>query len=248
MGSKSRNNNQQKKDTNMSQENNPLEAPKVVDQQEVQENTGDTVEESTGAEEFDPNGKSEVIEEEGGAVERLKEEIQPAPTPTPVVEVKPATTPELQGSKYELPLSASPAAAMVISELQHYIESVAVGKRITVEDGGAAQTLLYHTLVQLVNLPAQDFQPAFDLGLRLIRDNMGQGGVFSFVNMHRHTPHVSLTANQARGLKALLNALVALADVNTRESAKRQVDIHLALADRSIKEEARQRVMGYFNY
>lgn len=166
-----------------------------------------------------------------------------AAAPAPVV-----TAPRVPSDEFELPLSASGSARLVIQELKEYISKMSSKVRMTPADGGQVQTMLYHILLQVINTKAEEFDMVFGLTMKLIRANLN--GAFSDTAVHRYTPHVSLPAAQAATLRYLVNVLTALADptAEARKIAMRQVNIEQALNSRVIKEEARQRVMAFFNY
>jgi hypothetical protein len=180
---------------------------------------------------------------------------QPAaePEPAPVAAVSSNDVKQLPvfpASAYELPLGASGPAKMTILELKDYIEKMSSKVRMDHDTGGQIQGMLYHILIQAINTKAEEFDMVFGMVMKLIRDNMGPKGVFADENIHRFTPHVTLPSASAQHLRYLVNVLTALADPTAlvRAAAKRQINIEQALSGKQIKEEARQRVLAYFNY
>lgn len=177
--------------------------------------------------------------------------IVPVPAePTPVVTIAPlgSAVTEAPSDAFELPLSASAAARMTITELKDYVSRMSSRVKLANTEGGQLQSMLYHILIQAINTPAEEFETVFGLTMKIIRANLD--GAFNEINVHRYTPHVSLNATQAGQLRYLVNALIALAEPapETRKIAMRQINIEQALAARVIKEEARQRVLTFFNY
>lgn len=194
------------------------------------------------------------------AAEAPKEEVKEEPAkeaPAPVVEktpevvVPPVTAtpaPTAPTSEFELPLGVSASSRLVITELKDYIEKMSTKARLSAAEGGQVQTMLHHILIQAINTKAEEFETVFGMVMKLIRANLK--GAFSDASVHRYTPHVALPPVQAATLRYLVNALVALADPSpaVRQIAKRQINIEQALGSRQIKEDARQRVLAFFNY
>lgn len=163
------------------------------------------------------------------------------PAPVEVISQPPALTDE-----YQLPLSASPSSRLIITELKDYIIAMNAPYQPAAETGGGLQTNLYHTLIQAINTPAEDFEAVFTLVLKIIHDQAD--AAFSDVNVHRFTPHVRLSPAQSNQMRLLINTLTAMANPATRATAQRSINLEQALAARQIKEDARQRVMNFFNY
>lgn len=168
--------------------------------------------------------------------------------PTPVVVIAPLSmaTPPFPHDTYALPLSCSASSRLVIQELKDYVEMMTRKIQLPAAAGGQAQAGLYHTLIQLINTPAVEFDAVFTLALTIIKDQLN--GAFSDMNVHRYTPHVVLPVKSAAHLRYLVNALITLADPATREVGKRQTNVEQALGVSSIKEEARQRVLAFFHF
>jgi hypothetical protein len=189
----------------------------------------------------------EGAEKDSAGEEQPVEEPAPAAAPQePVVipagrVLPPATLDDVD----QLPLSCSPSSRLVIEELKHYIEKMSARVRMPVEEGGQMQMNLYHTLVQAINSKAEDFDAVFGLTMKLIRDNLK--GAFSDENMHRYTPHVTMPSQRVAHFRHLLSTLTALADPASRQIALRQVNLAQTFHRAPIREDARQRVLNYFN-
>jgi hypothetical protein len=254
MGSKSKNRQQAKKETNM--QPNPYEDVQPIvspatnapgdnaagDAGDTSEPKGDGAEGVEGVEGNKPADTSTDAVAEQPAEPVAEAAPAPAPVEIPVGFAK--ALPVLD-DPYQLPLSCAPASQIVIQELKDYIAAMSAKIRMPNDQGGQIQMNLYHTLMQIINTRPEDFDAVFSLAMKLIHDNLK--GVFSDENMHRYTPHVSMPSKLMAHFRYLLSALTALAAPQTRQLALRQVNLAQAFQHPRIKEDARQRVFNYFN-
>lgn len=172
-----------------------------------------------------------------------QEIVEQKPVEIPVGQV--LTPPPAPVDPYQLPLSVSASSRLTVDELKDYISKMSSKLRMTTADGGQVQSNLYHILIQAINTRAEDFDVTFGLAMKLIRDNLK--GVFSMENMHRYTPYATLPAKTMAHFRYLLSVLTALADPSIAREAMRQTNLDRAFRSPGIKEEARQRVLNYFN-
>lgn len=202
--------------------------------EDTKEVVQDTVNEVAAVSEAVATPEAEVIE-------------TPAEAVVPV-EIPAATTinrPPVPHDPFELPLSCSTASRVTIQELKEYVTTMSGKNRLTPAVGGQAQSHLYHTLLQAINTPADDFDAVFGLSMKIIRANLS--GVFSDVNVHRYTPHITLPAKLAAHFRYLISILTTLADPSLRQIAQRQINLDQAFRTSNIPEAARQRVLNFFN-
>ncbi len=188
----------------------------------------------------------ELAEQIYGASAVLKEEPVEAPKAQEPVAIPAGQIlpPAAINDVDQLPLSCSATSNLSIEELKHYIEKMNAKVRMPTDEGGQMQMNLYFTLVQIINSTAEDFEAVFGLAMKLIRDNLK--GVFSDENMHRYTPHVSMPSQRVMHFRQLLSALTTLAVPETRNLAIRH-NLANAFGRAPIREDARQRVLNFFN-
>jgi hypothetical protein len=199
---------------------------------------------------IDPDTKGEVVdvaaaqENIGAVLDVLKQVKVEEPVAIPVGQVLP--TPVIKVDPYQLPLSCSAGSRLTIEELKDYIRVMSAKVALPAAQGGQAQSQLYHILIQAINARAEDFDATFGLTIRLIRDNLS--GVFSMEDMHRYTPHATLPAKTMAHFRYLLSVLTALADPALQAEGRRQTNLDKAFRTINIKEDARQRVLNFFNF
>jgi len=198
----------------------------------------------------DPVTKGQVVDAEAAvaniraAQEVLKEVVVETKPPVEIPLGFAQPTPVMV-DPHQLPLSASASSRLTIEELKDYIAKMSSRVRISTEQGGQVQSHLYHTLIQAINTRPEDFDVTFGLAMRLIRENLS--GVFSMENVHRYTPHATLPAKSMAHFRYLLSVLTGLADPSLRNESLRQTNLDKAFRSFNIKEEARQRVLNFFN-
>lgn len=174
------------------------------------------------------------------------EEVKAAEEPVKVEVVNQVNVaPPIPHDANQLPISVGAAARQVIAELHDYIESMSTKKLLSSEVGARNQASLYRALIGAVNSPAEDFKPVMDLVLKMIADR--KGDVFSYENVFRFLPHMTLPPANILVFRALVNLFTALADPASRGLAMKQIDFNATLEHRTIREDARQRVLSYFN-
>jgi hypothetical protein len=183
-----------------------------------------------------------------GMVAASAPEVTMAATPTePVVIAKQTVLPPaIPVDPYQLPLSCSAGSRLTVQELREYVEKMSSRVRMPAAEGGQVQSGLYHILIQAINTRAEDFDATFGTVMRVIRDNLP--GVFSMENMHRYTPHATLPSKTMAHFRYLLSVLTGLADPALRNETARQTSLEKAFRSMNIKEEARQRVLNFFNF
>lgn len=146
-----------------------------------------------------------------------------------------------------LPMGASAVSKIVINELENYIAeaTVALTKRITDERGAAMQSSLYRALKGAVNAPEAEFAHVMNITLAAIHEH--RDTVFHATKVMHFMPHLNLAPAHINSFRKLVNMFTAMADKEGRGLAKKQVNFEASLEHKDITEQARQRVMAFFN-
>jgi hypothetical protein len=183
-----------------------------------------------------------------GMVAASAPEVTTAVAPAePVVIAKQTVQPlTIPVDPYQLPLSCSAGSRLTVQELREYVEKMSSRVRMPAVEGGQVQSGLYHILIQAINTRAEDFDATFGTVMRIVRDNLPT--VFSMENMHRYTPYATLPSKSMAHFRYLLSVLTGLADPSLRNETARQTSLEKAFRSMNIKEEARQRVLNFFNF
>lgn len=130
----------------------------------------------------------------------------------------------------------------VISSLQSYIDTVAVGKPVDVDTGVRAQQSLYRTILNVVNSD-DDFTNAFKLMISFIREH--RAGVFADTHAFRFFEYAKPGQEWPTTLRNMLTLLIVAAGVNNKKEVHKIVRVSKAVQT-GMNEAARQRVIQYF--
>lgn len=172
-------------------------------------------------------------------------ELAPAPAPAPAVQ---EAAPAVEQSTFEKKLakalqSGTPGEKLVIKYFQDYIDSMGPGKVQDAKKGASNQQTLWRGMFTAINNEA-DFDKCFSLMIAFVREH--RKGVFADSHAFRFTEQMSVGVEQIKAFQSIMGILQIASGLRDKKDIRKQVDLNKAMTA-VFKEDARQRVINFFN-
>lgn len=252
-------NNSTKKDTsvnNPTQENPGTTAANgdgVQDPTQANGSPGTTTESSEGAQQGEQGGDN--TSGENGTESTQEPTSEPTPEPTPAPAAAPTAAPkatdilrektEFEQYKDKIRALNSVTLTTVLDILENYQEVMGLNTVTTESTINQQQGSLWRA-VKLVLGSAQDFTTGFQLLINFARE-YGEEGAFQHHLLFRGFEHTKLNADASRAFQNILTVITAAAESKNPATVRKNIDLARAMNSTTFSEEARSRVIGYFN-
>lgn len=143
----------------------------------------------------------------------------------------------------ELKKTGTASQKTLISELEAYIEKMKPGQVIENDMGARTQYSLWLTIDKLLNkIPGDEFRGAW--AVLLLYFNHHKKGVFGHNYVFRFAEHWMQSEQVLTTLQRLLNLIMVTCDYSNNQLKK--VDMRRTVEE-GLTEEARRRILGYYN-
>jgi hypothetical protein len=222
-------------ETQTQQEQVQAETQEAVEQQPAQEQAAEPVQDvklssATIAPKYDAQVGTAATEEQAAAVTAERSDTSTD------------TRSEFDRHIDKLLESGSTREKYVITFMSKYVNAMAPGKQMSVDEGVRNQTELWRTIKNVVE--NQDgFDAAWRLMIAYVRNY--RTTVFHESYVFRFMENTVLAAPEARTFERMLNVLLTASGVQNRREVTKLVDLNNRLTA-GLSEEARARLIRYF--
>jgi hypothetical protein len=230
----------------------------------VDQSTDNTTEQTTGNESNDNTGSEQSGDEGTEDTTDTPSEEQPAPAPTPAVEVPAVETAApvnlvadpvdetTEEAEFVSPNDAvaasygvtSISALLALQTIDGYIAAMGPAIPVNEEEGGRQQVTLYRAMTSVINNSGDDFENAFSALLAAFYKH--KDTVFNEVSVYRFSENMMLPKADRDTFQRLINMCMLTADPKGRSAGVKQINFEATLGN-SINDEGRQRINAYFH-
>lgn len=185
-------------------------------------------------------------------------EHTPEPTAAPVVEVQnaaPAIAPTAntvlrEKSEFEQYLDAvrangSTVMLTVLDLLTNYQEIMGRNTVTTEATINQQQGALWRAVRAVLN-SSEDFERGFQLLINFFREH-SKDGAFQHHLLYRGFEHTTLNGETSKAFQKILTVITTAAEHKNRSSVTKSIDLARAMDSTVFSDEARSRVIGFFN-
>ncbi len=268
-------NQQPKKDTSVTNQSNTANAPLASDiasanaaqdpnlpQQTTDDSVKDPAKSAGGAtqentgEQLGGAGDAGQGDESASQDNTTEQTPEPTPAPTPAPAPAPTSAPAVAGdvlrekSDFEQYLDAIRANGSVnlvtaLDLLINYQNVMGLNTVTTAETINQQQGALWRAIRSIINSP-EDFEKGFQMLINIFRQYGGEGA-FQHHLLFRGFEHTKLNAETSRAFQSILTIITTAAESKSSALVRKNIDLARALQSSAFTDEARMRVIGFFN-